>query len=398
MEQLPKEPIEKSSSDTSILPMNTDPKQSSCTSSIPTIMLSIDLLLLIFIRYLQLVKFIPWSSPMSICDGSIEIAKHNEIDSSSQITFKSRKFKNTHKNLSIEPGLCSLTNIGNTCFMNSAIQCLSNIPKLTEWAKKQNLSNHEKTVTQAYTSLIKSMWSGKNSYVAPHDIKKRISQHARIFSDYAQKDSHEFMNSLLNVLHSEFIENDSSKEQSSIISNLFSITTQSKVTCLDCDICDSLEEITYCLPLPLENESTVTLQTLLDDFLKEEQLDGQYYCSNCQDLRSAKQQTSLCQPLPPVIIVQLKRFTFNETNDKLNTLVNYPIINWNVDGNGDSLYDLVAVSMHVGNLKGGHYTTFARLNGSDEWYHFNDSNIEPVLDSRRLVNRNAYVLVYLKKN
>ncbi|CAF0866429.1 unnamed protein product [Rotaria sordida] len=378
--------------------MDTDPKQSSCNSSIPTVMLPVDSLLLIFIRYLQLMKFIPWSSPISICDQSIEISEHNEIDGSSQIISKRKKFKNKQQKLSIEPGLCGLTNIGNTCFMNSAIQCLSNIPQLTKWAKKQQLSNHEQTVTQAYTSLIKSIWSGKNSYISPHDIKKRVSQHAPIFCDYAQKDSHEFMNSLLNALHSEFIENDSSKEQSSIVTNLFCIQTQSRVTCLHCGMCDSLEEITYCLPLPLENESTVTLQRLLNDFLKEELLDGPYYCSNCQDLRSAKQKTNLCQPLPPVIIVQLKRFTFDETNDKLNTFVEYPIVDWNVDDSNNSLYDLVAVSMHVGNLQGGHYTTYARLNGLDQWYHFNDLNNEPVHNTHCLVNRNAYVLVYLKKN
>ncbi|CAF3345049.1 unnamed protein product [Rotaria sp. Silwood1] len=378
--------------------MDVDPELRTCTSSMPTVMLSSDSILLIFIRYLQLMKFIPWSSPKSICEKLIEIPKHNEIDSSSQITFKSNRSKNKHEKLSTKPGLCGLINIGNTCFMNSAIQCLSNIPQLTEWAKKQQLSNHEATVTQAYTSLIKSIWSGENASFTPYDIKNRVSQHAPIFSDYAQKDSHEFMNSLLNALHSEFIENDLSKEQSSIVTNLFAITTQSRVTCLHCDMSDSLEEITYCLPLSLENESTVTLQTLLNDFLKEEQLDGQYYCSNCQDFQSAKQKTSLCQPLPPVIIVQLKRFTYDETNNKLNTLVEYPIDNWNVDGSDNALYDLVAVSMHVGHLQGGHYTTFACLNGLGPWYHFNDSNIEPIHDTDCLVNRNAYVLLYLKKN
>ncbi|CAF4349840.1 unnamed protein product, partial [Rotaria magnacalcarata] len=87
------------------------------------------------------------------------------------------------------------------------------------------------------------------------------------------------------------------------------------------------------------------------------------------------------QPLPSVIIVQLKRFTFDDTDDKLDTFVKYPVQNWKVDGSNNSLYDLAAVSMHVGNLKRGHYTTFARLNGSGQWYHFNDSNIQPLNDT-----------------
>ncbi len=103
--------------------------------------------------------------------------------------------------------------------------------------------------------------------------------------------------------------------------------TKSGVTCLECNTCDSVEEIPYCLPLPLGDEPVVSLDRLLNDFLNEEQLDGQYYCSNYQDLRSAKQKTSICHSLPPVIIVQLERFTFDETDEKLYTLVDYPLAN-----------------------------------------------------------------------
>ena len=373
---------------------DSDSAGSSCMSS--SIMIpSIDILLLRFIRYLQLINFLPWLSPFSICHHPSEPAVCNKSDVLRPVEAIARR---QNENQFSKLGLCGLVNIGNSCYMNSAIQCLSHVPKLTEWAKEQQPLSRQNSVTNAYSTLIESMWSGEKPYVNPSAVKHSVSQHASIFADYAQKDSHEFMNSLLNALHSDYQQHNPSSDQPSIVTDLFRIRTDSRVTCSTCGNYDSNEDTTYCLPLPLEEQSRVTLATLLQEFLHEEQLDGLYYCSHCNELRSAKQKTSLCHPLPPVIIVQLRRFTFDETDYKLNTFVEYPVNNWNVDGNSDFMYDLCAVSMHAGDLKSGHYTTCARLNSDDRWYRFNDSQVEPIVDIRNIVHRNAYVLVYRKKS
>ncbi|CAF0789747.1 unnamed protein product [Adineta steineri] len=352
---------------------------------------------IILIRCLQFVAIISRSIAVSISDRLFKTLKRNKTDILPPITSENKKKRKKHQQKSNKPGLCGLTNIGNTCYMNSAIQCLSNIPKFTKWAQAQKLPSDQITVTQAYTSLIESMWSGDKSCPPTNDIKQRVSQHAPIFWNYAQKDSHEFMNSLLNALHTELKQNNSSKKQSSIVTDLFRIRTESAVTCLQCGTRDANEETTYCLPLSLGNESEVSLNKLVNDFLKEEELDGLYYCSKCQVLQSAKQKTSICHPLPPVIIVQLKRFTFDETNEKLNALVKYPLENWKVLNDDNSLYDLVAVSMHAGNLKQGHYTTYAKNDGDKAWYSFNDDRICEITDEKDIITKNAYILVYVKQ-
>lgn len=80
-------------------------------------------------------------------------------------------------------GLTGLKNIGNTCYMNSALQCLSNCRGLTNYilANKykadkntDNVLGSKCKVVEAFAGLINRMWYGEEERISPSDFKYEI--------------------------------------------------------------------------------------------------------------------------------------------------------------------------------------------------------------------------------
>jgi ubiquitin carboxyl-terminal hydrolase 4/11/15 len=107
-------------------------------------------------------------------------------------------------------GAVGLQNLGNTCFMNSILQCVSNTEDLTRlflddrYKAQINLDNplgHSGKLANAYAKLIKDMWSHAYSKVIPREFKYTIGEFQPQFAGYDQQDSQEFLGFLLDGLH-----------------------------------------------------------------------------------------------------------------------------------------------------------------------------------------------------
>ncbi|KAK9072723.1 hypothetical protein SSX86_009158 [Deinandra increscens subsp. villosa] len=106
-------------------------------------------------------------------------------------------------------GLTGLYNLGNTCFMNSAIQCLVHTPQLVDYflgdfRKDLNFENPlgmNGKLALAFGDLLRQLWTPGVTSVGPRAFKSRLADFAPQFDGYNQHDSQEFLAFLLDGLH-----------------------------------------------------------------------------------------------------------------------------------------------------------------------------------------------------
>ena len=177
---------------------------------------------------------------------------------------------NDYLNPSSSKGQVGGRNLGNTCFMNSSIACLSNCTELTYYFLKGDYLkdiNEENTLgmrgelAKEWGNLMKQYWVENTRVGDPSDFKYTIGRKAERFRGYGQQDSNEFMSVFLDYLNEdlnkttkkEYIElkeksDDETDEQcarrfwdvnlrrnDSIVTDLFCGQFKSTITCPECN-------------------------------------------------------------------------------------------------------------------------------------------------------------------
>ncbi|KAK8513577.1 hypothetical protein V6N13_002311 [Hibiscus sabdariffa] len=302
-----------------------------------------------------------------------------------------------------------LENLGNTCFLNSVLQCLTYTEPLVAYlqsGKHQNschiagfcaLCAIQKHVSRALQST--------GRILAPNDLVSNLRCISRNFRNSRQEDAHEYMVNLLESMHKCCLPSGVPSEsprayERSLVHKIFGGRLRSQVKCLQCSYCsDTFDPF---LDLSLEIVKADSLLKALRNFTTAELLDGgerQYQCQRCkQKVRATKQLTVYNSP--HVLTIHLKRFQAHNLGQKIDRKVEFgPTIDMKpfVSGSneGHLKYTLYGVLVHRGwSTHSGHYYCFVRTS-TGMWYSLDDNRVLQVSE-RTVLEQKAYMLFYVR--
>ncbi|XP_063980011.1 ubiquitin carboxyl-terminal hydrolase 8-like [Diachasmimorpha longicaudata] len=331
------------------------------------------------------------------------------------------------------PGITGLKNLGNSCYMNSIIQCLSNTAYLAKYfidngyqddlnTKSDNETRGQ--IAEEFAQVIKALWRGQYKSIAPRDLKDTIGQFRFQFDSCEQQDSHEFLTFLLEWMHNDLRKDGKMridgplsaaekewekalKGQYSIISRLFMGQLRSTICCITC----SGKSITYetftSLSISLPEANRCSLDECIKHFLSGQKITG-WNCPHCKTAREATKKFDFVK-LAPIMVIHLNRFAGTEVGlEKKNTSVVFPLIDLNlkqylvIDPDSNTLnhphsysYNLYGLSNHYGTMGGGHYTAFCKSSSLNKWYKYDDHSVSEISEQNvRSQNSYAYLLFY----
>nr|XP_015198498.1 PREDICTED: inactive ubiquitin carboxyl-terminal hydrolase 50 isoform X2 [Lepisosteus oculatus] len=321
-------------------------------------------------------------------------------------------------------GLCGLVNSGNSCYLNAALQCLSNTSPLVEYLlsdrNRSDILKLQGEVTCALVRFLSDVWSSRRESLTPVEMRAVVSNLHPQFNSLTQQDAQELLLYLLNGLHEELKNRGDRRPvrgggrrrdsgtaapvrgESSIITLLFEGQLHYLTLCMFCDHQTQTSQVFTVLSLPIPaHVYKCSLQDCLELFFQQNTLtcNNRMFCSQCGVKQDTAVLTTLARP-PEILILHLKRFDCQGLKKKkLRTNVCFSLENLDLSpylsasSGKRARYSLYGVVNHSGDLDVGHYTACCRNPVTQNWHKYDDAVVSEIPDYF-IQSPNAYILLY----
>ncbi|XP_061606168.1 ubiquitin carboxyl-terminal hydrolase 36 isoform X1 [Phyllopteryx taeniolatus] len=299
-----------------------------------------------------------------------------------------------------------LHNLGNTCFLNSTVQCLTYTPPLANYllSKEHSRACHQSgfcMICVMQNHIIQTFANTGNA-IKPVSFIRDLKKIARHFRFGSQEDAHEFLRYTIDAMQKACLNGypklDRQTQATTLVHQIFGGYLRSRVKC---SICKSVSD-TYdpYLDIAVEIRQAVNIVRALELFVKPDVLNGEnaYMCAKCKKKVPATKRFTVHRT-SNVLTLSLKRFA-NFSGGKITKDVGYPeflnIRPYMSQSAGDPvMYGLYAVLVHSGySCHAGHYYCYVKASNG-QWYQMNDSMVHSS-NIKVVLNQQAYVLFYLR--
>ena len=311
----------------------------------------------------------------------------------------------------------AMPNLGNTCYMNSSLQCLASFPQIQNYFCDKKDKLIQNNLVSSFSEIICELTQYDKTPITPKNIIKLRSELVKYRPDFirGQHDAEDFIITLLNTLHLYLnkkdgidirisYDNSISKEENikkalieyknhndSIISKLFTILWKSSLECTHCKNQRSYIETSFQYNLSLSNPNPNEISEIseISELLESPNIevlsgDNMVFCDYCSKKTSHIKKLEALH-FPEILIITFVRFKGLSKNERF---VDYPLhINLK-----DSNYSLQSIVNHYGTIKGGHYKSLGRVN--ENWYEYNDEITREIKNIDDVINKNAYIVFY----
>ena len=317
----------------------------------------------------------------------------------------------------ISNSICGMTNLFNTCYMNSSFQILLHIPQLIEiiLANKDFEHNIIGNINCILEMILKK-YSEKNSAINPSIFVDGFKNQHLEYSGHSQKDTEMFLEDLIADINTQlsvldkrimhYYNTNTEKEQlyykyiqETEQDSYFKINDLFYVCFVHEKQCASCKHISYYFDeatglklnfVKTRDKKTIDIKDLIkNNFINPIISNSSFPCKKCKKCYKFIEKTRIAK-LPKILILSLQK-TDIESNVKLPWLVEFnekknldinELVDTELYYNGNCSYSLFAINNHMGSSpKSGHYYSVIYLEKLKVWFSFNDETVSPVFSS-----------------